>query len=51
VFGADGVYSNTRKLALNQALLDLTREGPVPDEQMDRAKNGIDLRQIVSDLR
>jgi 2-polyprenyl-6-methoxyphenol hydroxylase-like FAD-dependent oxidoreductase len=35
-------------VALNQALLDLTREGPVPDEQMDRAKNGIELSQIIS---
>jgi 2-polyprenyl-6-methoxyphenol hydroxylase-like FAD-dependent oxidoreductase len=37
-------------VALNQSLLDLTREGPVPDEQMDRAKHGIDLGQIISDL-
>jgi 2-polyprenyl-6-methoxyphenol hydroxylase-like FAD-dependent oxidoreductase len=37
-------------VALNQALLDLTREGPVPDAQMDRAKNGIDLGQIIADL-
>lgn len=36
--------------ALNQALLDLTREGPVPDEQMDRAKNGIDLGEIIADM-
>ncbi len=37
-------------VALNQALLDLTRDGPVPDEQMDRAKNGIDLGEIMADL-
>jgi hypothetical protein len=37
-------------VALNRSLLDLTREGPVPDEQMDRAKHGIDLGQIISDL-
>ena len=37
-------------VALNQALLDMTREGPVPDKQMDRAKNGIDLGQIISEL-
>ena len=37
-------------VALNQALLDLTREGPVPDEQMDRAKFGIDLGQIISEM-
>ena len=28
---------------LNQAMLDLTRKGPVPDDQFDRAKNAIDL--------
>jgi len=27
----------------NQALVDLTRAGPIPDEQMDAAKNGIVL--------
>lgn len=37
-------------VALNQALLDLTREGPVRDEQMDRAKHGIDLGEIISDM-
>jgi 2-polyprenyl-6-methoxyphenol hydroxylase-like FAD-dependent oxidoreductase len=37
-------------VAINQSLLDLTREGPVPDEQMDRAKYAIDLGQIISDL-
>ena len=34
-------------VTLNQALLDLTRKGPVPDEQMDRAKNGIELDDIM----
>ena len=28
---------------LNQALLDFTRKGPVPDDLFNRAKNGIDL--------
>jgi 2-polyprenyl-6-methoxyphenol hydroxylase-like FAD-dependent oxidoreductase len=28
---------------LNQALVDMTREGPVPDDQLTEAKNGIDL--------
>jgi 2-polyprenyl-6-methoxyphenol hydroxylase-like FAD-dependent oxidoreductase len=37
-------------IAINQSLLDLTREVPVPDEQMDRAKHAIDLGQIISDL-
>jgi 2-polyprenyl-6-methoxyphenol hydroxylase-like FAD-dependent oxidoreductase len=37
-------------VALNQALLDLTREGPVPDEQMDRAKFGIQVDDIISGL-
>ena len=37
-------------VAINQSLLDLTREGPVPDEQMDRAKHAVDLGQIISDL-
>jgi hypothetical protein len=35
---------------LVQSLLDLTREEPVPDEQMDRAKHAIDLGQIISEL-
>jgi 2-polyprenyl-6-methoxyphenol hydroxylase-like FAD-dependent oxidoreductase len=37
-------------VALNQALLDLTREGPVPDEQMDRAKFGIEIGEIIADM-
>jgi 2-polyprenyl-6-methoxyphenol hydroxylase-like FAD-dependent oxidoreductase len=37
-------------VALNQALLDLTREGPVPDQQMDRAKNGINLGEIIANI-
>jgi len=35
-------------VALNQALLDLTRKGPVPDEQMDRAKFGIELGEMIA---
>ena len=31
---------------LNQGLLDPTRAGPIPDEQMDRAKNGIELAEL-----
>ncbi|WP_250515902.1 hypothetical protein [Caballeronia sp. INDeC2] len=34
---------------LNQALVDLEREGPVPDEQLDEAKNGIDLTDLLAD--
>lgn len=33
-------------VALNQALVDLSREGPVPDAQMTAAKNGIDLPEV-----
>ncbi|SAK85650.1 monooxygenase, FAD-binding [Caballeronia pedi] len=33
---------------LNQALVDLEREGPVPDEQLDAAKNGIDLKDLLA---
>ncbi|BCQ26682.1 FAD-dependent monooxygenase [Caballeronia sp. NK8] len=32
---------------LNQALVDLEREGPVPDEQLDAAKNGIDVTDLL----
>jgi 2-polyprenyl-6-methoxyphenol hydroxylase-like FAD-dependent oxidoreductase len=32
---------------LNQALVDLTREGPTPDDQMTAAKNGIDLSDVL----
>ncbi len=35
---------------LNQALVDLTREGPMPDDAMTEAKNGIDLRDLLSEL-
>ena len=28
---------------MNQALLNLARKGPAPDDEFDRAKNGIDL--------
>ncbi|WP_044043530.1 FAD-dependent monooxygenase [Caballeronia insecticola] len=32
---------------LNQALVDLDRQGPVPDELLDEAKNGIDLSDLL----
>jgi 2-polyprenyl-6-methoxyphenol hydroxylase-like FAD-dependent oxidoreductase len=35
---------------LNQALVDLTREGPVPDDQLNTAKNGIDLKDLLSEV-
>lgn len=35
---------------LNQALVDLTRRGPVPDDLLTRAKNGIDLHDLLSEL-
>jgi 2-polyprenyl-6-methoxyphenol hydroxylase-like FAD-dependent oxidoreductase len=35
---------------LNQALVDLERQGPVPDEQLDAAKNGIDLTDLFANL-
>jgi 2-polyprenyl-6-methoxyphenol hydroxylase-like FAD-dependent oxidoreductase len=35
---------------LNQALVDLTREGPAPDDLMTEAKNGIDLGDLLNDL-
>ncbi len=31
---------------LNQALVDMTRQGPVPDAQMAAAANGIDLPDL-----
>jgi 2-polyprenyl-6-methoxyphenol hydroxylase-like FAD-dependent oxidoreductase len=31
---------------LNQALVDLSRKGPTPDDQMTEAKNGIDLSDL-----
>jgi 2-polyprenyl-6-methoxyphenol hydroxylase-like FAD-dependent oxidoreductase len=33
---------------LNQALVDLTRKGPMPDEQLTAAKNGIDLSDVLA---
>jgi 2-polyprenyl-6-methoxyphenol hydroxylase-like FAD-dependent oxidoreductase len=33
-------------VSLNQALVDVTRQGPVPDAQMDRAKHGIVLHDL-----
>jgi 2-polyprenyl-6-methoxyphenol hydroxylase-like FAD-dependent oxidoreductase len=35
---------------LNQALLDLNRQGPVPDALMNEAKNGIDLRDLLKEV-
>jgi 2-polyprenyl-6-methoxyphenol hydroxylase-like FAD-dependent oxidoreductase len=35
---------------LNQALVDLTREGPMPDDLMTEAKNGIDLGDLLNEL-
>jgi 2-polyprenyl-6-methoxyphenol hydroxylase-like FAD-dependent oxidoreductase len=35
---------------LNQALVDLTRKGPMPDDLMNQAKNGIDLRDLLKEL-
>lgn len=36
---------------LNQALVDLTRKGPVPDELLTEAKNGIDLKVLLEELK
>ena len=35
---------------LNQGLLDLNRKGPVPDEWMTKAKNGIDLKDLLKEV-
>ncbi|QIE26588.1 hypothetical protein SBC1_41360 (plasmid) [Caballeronia sp. SBC1] len=35
---------------LNQGLVDLTREGPTPDDLMTAAKNGIDLRDLLKEV-
>jgi 2-polyprenyl-6-methoxyphenol hydroxylase-like FAD-dependent oxidoreductase len=35
---------------LNQALVDLSREGPMPDDLMTEAKNGIDLGDLLNGL-
>jgi 2-polyprenyl-6-methoxyphenol hydroxylase-like FAD-dependent oxidoreductase len=34
-------------VALNQDLVDLTRQGPTPDEEMTRAKNGIEIGDLI----
>ena len=34
---------------LNQALVDLTRQGPTPDDLMTEAKNGIDLKDLLKE--
>ncbi|GJH25092.1 FAD-dependent monooxygenase [Caballeronia novacaledonica] len=36
---------------LNQALVDLDRQGPVPDEQLNEAKSGIDLSDLLETTR
>ncbi|GAB2586321.1 FAD-dependent monooxygenase [Dyella jejuensis] len=35
---------------LNQALLDLNRKGPMPDDVMTKAKNGIELEDLLKDI-
>ena len=35
---------------LNQGLVDLTREGPAPDDQLTAAKNGIDLSDLLQEV-
>ena len=35
---------------LNQALVDLSREGPMPDDLMTKAKNGIELEDLLNEL-
>lgn len=35
---------------LNQALVDMRRNGPMPDEQMDAAKNGIEIGDLLDGL-
>ena len=35
---------------LNQALVDLTREGPMPDDLLNTAKNGIDLSDLLKEV-
>jgi 2-polyprenyl-6-methoxyphenol hydroxylase-like FAD-dependent oxidoreductase len=39
-----------RYVNLNQALVDLSRKGPVPDDLMTEAKNGIDLGDLLNEL-
>jgi 2-polyprenyl-6-methoxyphenol hydroxylase-like FAD-dependent oxidoreductase len=34
---------------LNQGLVDLTREGPTPDDLMTAAKNGIELGDLLNE--
>jgi len=38
-------------VTLNQALVDLARQGPAPDDQMTAAKNGIDLSDLLKDAQ
>ncbi|MDR5822670.1 hypothetical protein [Caballeronia sp. LZ043] len=46
---AFAAYENRMRayVDLIQALVDPEREGPVPDEQLDAAKNGIDLTGLL----
>ncbi|RFU48547.1 FAD-dependent monooxygenase [Paraburkholderia sp. DHOC27] len=36
---------------LNQGIVDLTRNGPVPDEQLTEAKNGIDISDLLRETK
>ncbi|SAK60939.1 6-hydroxynicotinate 3-monooxygenase [Caballeronia temeraria] len=48
---AFAAYENRMRpyVDLNQALVDPERQGPVPDEQLDAAKNGIDLTDLLTE--
>jgi hypothetical protein len=35
---------------INQGLLDLNRKGPIPDELMTKAKNSIDLHDMLKEV-
>ncbi|WP_277184228.1 FAD-dependent monooxygenase [Caballeronia sp. BR00000012568055] len=47
---AFAAYENRMRpyVDLNQALVDPERQGPVPDDQLDAAKNGIDLADLLA---
>jgi 2-polyprenyl-6-methoxyphenol hydroxylase-like FAD-dependent oxidoreductase len=49
---AFAAYEHTLRpfVKLNQSLLDLNRKGPVPDEVMANAKNGIDLKHLLQEV-
>lgn len=38
-------------VSLNQALVDLERKGPMPDDLLTEAKNGIDLSELLNEVR